>query len=85
MSRVKGRRGTPPLSRERPASLLADARWDRTLEVCSVRLSCKALLEVVGLRHDEQVGVLLAFDGGWGGGLQTDFELEAHRPAPARS
>ena len=54
-------------------------------EVGSVRLSCKALLEVVGLRHDEQVGVLLAFDGGWGGGLQTDFELEAHRPAPARS
>ena len=32
-------------------------------EVGNIRLCCKALLEVVGLRHDEQVGVLLAFDG----------------------
>jgi hypothetical protein len=32
-------------------------------EVGSVRVCCSALLEVVGLRHDKEVGVLHAFHG----------------------
>ena len=32
-------------------------------EVGNIRLSCKALLEVIGLTHDDKVDMFLAFDG----------------------